>query len=146
MSVGVWVRWTILLATLAASAGLASRAGAVSQACRDWRSEHGAWRVEVVRRVLAGAPQSALDAAVFEMLQREAYLSSCGVTRVGARTEWVGWRLLGRAPDAYASAVLESLLAQAGFELDLRRWLVVPAPVRAAEPLRRPGTPWRSPP
>jgi hypothetical protein len=119
----VWMRWGALLAALAASALLAQRAAAVPQSCRDWRSEHRSWTVEAVQRYLFGAPQSSLDAAVFEMLQREAYLTSCDVTVAGARAEWIGWRLIGRAPDDYGSAVLESILARAGFELDLRRWL-----------------------
>lgn len=116
------MRWVALLAALAASALLAQRAGAVSETCREWRSEHRTWTVEAMRRYLSGAPQRSLDEAVFEMLQREAYLTSCGVTVAGARAELVGWRLIGRAPDDYGSAVLESILSRAGMELDPRRW------------------------
>jgi len=77
----------------------------------------------VVRGYLGGAPQSELDGALFELLQREAWLTACDLSVEGARAELVGWRLVGRSPDYYAAAVLESILAQGGFELDLRRWV-----------------------
>ncbi len=111
---------------LLAAVAPAPRAEAVPQACRDWRSEHRAWTVEAVQRVLASAPRRAVDEAVFEILQREAWLTSCPVTVAGARYELIGWRLVGRAPDSFGSAVLESILARAGLELDLRRWFSAP--------------------
>jgi hypothetical protein len=69
------------------------------------------------------APRSELDAALFELLQREAWLTACELSVEGARAELVGWRLVGRSPDHYAGAVLESVLDQGGFDLDLRRWV-----------------------
>ncbi len=64
------------LAALAAAllAGGAAQGG--SDSCREWRREHCAWKAESMRRYLLGAPQRELDAAIFEMLQREAYLTS----------------------------------------------------------------------
>ena len=78
------------------------------------------WRSEVVRLYLNGASQRALDEAVFELVQREAYLTSCPASVPAARPVMVGWRLVDRSPDDYASAVVESLLEQAGFDLSLR--------------------------
>jgi hypothetical protein len=107
-----------------AAAGIAllwaGGAGA-AESCREWRDEHAYWKARAAERVLAGAPQHELDTAVFELLQREAYLTSCEVSVQGARADLVGWRLLGRAPDEYGSAVLESLLERGGLDLDLRR-------------------------
>jgi hypothetical protein len=110
----------VLAAALAGSL-LAGAAAAVPQSCLDWRGEHRAWKAALLRRYLVGAPQAALDEAVFEMLQREVYLTTCPVSVRGARAELIGWRLLGLSPDAYPRAVLDSLLEQAGLELDLRR-------------------------
>ncbi len=111
-----------LAAAVGACALAAAAAAAVPQSCRDWRDEHRAWKVEALRRYLADAAQPALDEAVFEMLQREAYLTACPVTAAGARAELVGWRLLGRGPDDYAGAVLDSLLEQAGLGQGPRAW------------------------
>jgi hypothetical protein len=124
------MRWAALLAILAASALAAHRAGAVPQSCRDWRGEHRRWTIEAVRLYLTGAPERELDGALFEMLQREAYLTSCDVTLAGARAELVGWRLLERTPEEYPSAVLESILERAGFDLELRRWFAAPGGIR----------------
>jgi hypothetical protein len=84
------------------------------------RYEPRDWKTEVVRRYLHGAPQREVDDAIFEMLQREAYLTSCDVSVAAARGELVGWRLVGRMPEEYGSAVLESVLERAGFDLGLR--------------------------
>jgi hypothetical protein len=86
----------------------------------------------VVRGYLGGAPQPELDVALFELLQREAWLTACDLSVEGARAELVGWRLVGRSPDHYATAVLESVLAQGGFDLDLRRWVAGAAVPRDA--------------
>ena len=81
----------------------------------------------MLRRYLRGAPEREVDAAVFELLQREAYLTSCEVSVEGGRDKLVGWRLVGRTPDEYGSAVAESVLERAGFDLSLRS-LFEPAP------------------
>ena len=111
-----------------------------AESCREWRDEHGYWKVQAARRALGAAPRHELDTAVFELLQREAYLTSCEVSVRGARADLVGWRLLGRAPDEYGSAVLESLLERGGFDLDLRRlFAAAPPPASAARRDRRSG-------
>jgi hypothetical protein len=110
-------------AALAAAmlAGVAAQAG--SDSCREWRLEHCTWKAESMRRYLTGAPQRELDAAIFEMLQREAYLTSCDISVQGSRGVLVGWRLVGRSPDEYGSAVVESVLERAGFDVGLREQL-----------------------
>lgn len=105
--------------------------------CREWRLEHRAWKTRALRAYLRGAPPRAVDAAVFEVLQREAYLTSCDVSVQGGRAELVGWRLVGRTPDEYGSAVAESVLELAGFDVGLRE-LLAPPPERAAVTPRRP--------
>lgn len=97
-------------------AGVAS---ASTDTCREWRAEHRRWKSEALTRVLLGAPERDIDAAIFEVLQREAYLTSCEISLEGGRDELVGWRLVGRPPEEYGSAVAESLLERAGFDLDL---------------------------
>ncbi len=99
---------------------LGAAASQAGEPCREWRLEHQRWKTEALRRFLGGAPQPDLDAAMFEVLQREAYLTSCEVTVEGARSDLVGWRIIDRAPEDYASAVAESVLERAGFDLDLR--------------------------
>ncbi len=101
---------------LAASAGAAA---AESDPCREWVSEHERWKKEVVGRYLSPVPQEDLDKAVFELLQREAYLTSCDESVRAGRAERVAWRMLDRLPDEYAAAVVESLLESAGFDLGL---------------------------
>jgi len=114
-------------------------AGAASDSCREWRYEHSDWQAEVMHRYLTGAPQREIDGALFEMLQREAYLTSCDVSAQGSRGVLVGWRLVGRNPDEYGSAVLESVLERAGFDVGLRSELRdVVAPPSA--PMNAPGT------
>jgi hypothetical protein len=100
---------------------VAAGSATAGDSCRQWRSEHRDWKTEAIRLYLSGAPQREVDAALFELLQREAYLTSCEVSVEGARADLVGWRLVGRLPDEYGSAVLESVLERAGFDLDLRR-------------------------
>lgn len=127
-----------LLGALAATACLSAAGAAVaSDSCIEWKREHAQWMTEAVRLYLRAAPQAELDAALFELLQREAYMTSCDVSVRAARGELVGWRLVDRSPDEYGSAVLETVLACSGFDLDLRalfeREIAVaePAPVRA---------------
>jgi hypothetical protein len=55
------------------------------------------------------------------VLQREAYLTSCEISVDGGRQDLVGWRLVGRMPEEYGSAVVESVLERAGFATELRR-------------------------
>jgi hypothetical protein len=110
-------------------AGVPARAD--NDSCREWRGEHRAWKTEGLRRYLRGAPQRELDSALFEVLQREAYLTSCDISVDGGRDELVGWRLVDRLPEEYGSAVVESVLERAGFELELRE-LFEPGPRRVA--------------
>jgi hypothetical protein len=110
-------------AGLAAALLLGGAAQAGSDSCREWRLEHCTWKAESMRRYLTGAPQRELDAAIFEMLQREAYLTSCDISVEGSRGVLVGWRLVGRSPDEYGSAVVESVLERAGFDVGLREQL-----------------------
>jgi len=124
-------------------AGAAAEAG--SDSCREWRQEHCAWKAEAMRRYLTGAPQRELETAIFEMLQREAYLTSCEVSVQGSREVLVGWRLVGRGPEEYGSAVLESVLERAGFDTSLRSelsdaTLLPPAPLTPAAQLARQGS------
>jgi hypothetical protein len=90
-----------------------------------------------MQRYLRGAPQRELDEAVFEILQREAYLTSCDTSARSARGAMVGWRLVGRRPDEFASAVLESVLERSGFDVSLRSRLsgVVREPKRPSAPV-----------
>ena len=113
--------WAASGIALLAALTFAVPAVAASRTCREWKTR-------VVRAYLAGAPQSEVDAALFELLQRESWLTACDLSVEGARAELVGWRLVGRSVDHYASAVLESVLAQGGFELDLRRWVAGATP------------------
>jgi len=115
-----WIGRGVGGAALVMSLLLGVTAQADNDSCREWRGEHRSWKTEALRRYLHGAPQRELDEAVFEVLQREAYLTSCDVSVEGGRDELVGWRLVGRMPEDFGSAVAESVLARAGFELDLR--------------------------
>jgi hypothetical protein len=99
---------------------LVAGAAAADESCREWRSEHRRWKTVALRHYLRGAPQRELDAAVFEVLQREAYLSSCEVSVEGGLADLVGWRLVGRDPAEYGSAVAESVLERAGFDVGLQ--------------------------
>jgi hypothetical protein len=103
-------------------AGLTAAAPASADSCREWGLEHQHWKSEVVRRWLDGSPERELDTAVFELLQREAYLTSCALPLRPARERFVGWRLVDRAPDEYGRAVIESLLEESGMSLDVRSW------------------------
>jgi hypothetical protein len=105
---------------------LGTSAQAGDESCREWRAEHRAWKTEGLKRYLRGSPQRELDEAVFEVLQREAYLTSCEVSVEGGRGDLVGWRLVGRMPEEYASAIAESVLERAGFELELRELFTAP--------------------
>ena len=103
-------------------AGLIVAAPATADSCREWRAEHHHWKTEVVRRYLDGSPNKAIDTAVFELLQREAYLTSCNLPLARARGTFVGWRLVNLGPDEYPRAVVESLLEESGLGLDVRSW------------------------
>ena len=48
----------------------------------------------------------------------------------------VGWRLVGRVPDDYGSVVVEALLDNAGFDVDLRDQLTVHDTAVASRPPR----------
>ena len=103
-------------------AGLVAAAPAQADSCREWRIEHHHWKSEAVRRYLDGSPEKALDTAIFELLQREAYLTSCDLPVNRARDRFVGWRLVGHGADEYGRVVVESLLEEAGMTLDVRSW------------------------
>ena len=103
-------------------AGLTVAAPASADSCREWRVEHHHWKSEAVRRYLDGSSGKALDTALFELLQREAYLTSCNLPVGSARESFVGWRLVGLGADEYGRAVVESLLTESGLTLDLRSW------------------------
>ncbi|MDJ0868234.1 MAG: hypothetical protein QNK03_19160 [Myxococcota bacterium] len=104
--------------------------------CREWTAEHREWTAEVVRRYLGPASQEQVDEAVFELLQREAWLTSCEQTVRRARVAQVGWRLVDREPDEYAGVVIEALLERAGFDLTLTRLHESTPSVPAAPPVR----------
>jgi hypothetical protein len=113
----------------------AGAAWADSDSCREWKREHCRWKAEAMRLYLRGAPQQELDQSVFEMLQREAYLSSCEESAQASRAAMVGWRLVGRTADEYGGAVLEAVLERSGFDMDLRAGLagdLGPLPRRGA--------------
>ena len=126
-------------AALIAVALLAATTSGASDSCREWKLEHRDWKTLAVSRYLRGAPQRELDEAVFEMLQREAYLTSCEVSVEGGRSELVGWRLVGRLPEDYGSAVVESVLERAGFDLALREMFAINAAPMVSSPLRKIG-------
>ena len=116
-------RWIFRFTSLTAAGAVilaAFGAQAGGDSCREWHKEHCEWKARAMQRYLRGAPQRELDAAVFEILQREAYLTSCDVSARVSRSEMVGWRLVARTPDEYGSAVLESVLERSGFDVDLR--------------------------
>jgi hypothetical protein len=100
--------------------GLAGSAQAGSETCRDWLREHADWKSKVLGRYLADAPRRVIDEAVFELMQREAYLTSCPTKVRALRPHMVGWRLVDRDVDGYAAAVIESILEEGGLDLDLR--------------------------
>ncbi|MDJ0787853.1 MAG: hypothetical protein QNK05_13670 [Myxococcota bacterium] len=120
---------------LAASSTAAS---AASEACREWWNEHQSWKAEVVHRHLAGHSQRALDEAVFELLQREAWLTSCERSARLGRDRLVGFRLVGQLPENYSGVVVETILEQAGFDLELQRLI---GDAAKAPPLSSAATP-----
>ena len=125
----IWLGGALCCAALGAGAAASAAGPGVSPACREWRSEHHHWSARALGRILVAAPQASVDAALLEVLQRETYLTSCPVSVAGARFELIGWRLVGRTPDAFAGALIESVLERAGIELDLRRRLRVSSEV-----------------
>ena len=135
-----WKRWIAGAGGAVMVSGLIGSgvASASVDTCREWRAEHRRWKTEALTRVLLGAPQRDADAAIFELLQREAYLTSCEISLEGGRDELVGWRLVGRPPEEYGSAVAESLLERAGFDLDLKPLFLPEPPVAAPRPRSRP--------
>ena len=108
------------LTTAAALLLGANGARAETDSCREWQKEHCEWKARAMKRYLGGAPQRELDEAVFEILQLEAYLTSCDVSGRSSRSTLVGWRLVGRTTDEFSSAVLESVLERSGFDVGLR--------------------------
>lgn len=95
-------------------------ANAATETCREWLGEHEDWKGRVLGLALVDAPQRAIDEAFFELVQREAYLTSCPARVDAQRGRMIGWRLVGLAPEEYAGAVIESVLEEGGFDLDLR--------------------------
>ena len=112
------------LAALGLVVALLGGDGALAQGdtCHQWRDEHRDWTVRVVRLYLTGGGRQELDTALFELLQREAYLTSCDTSLARARGSFVGWRLVGRTPDEYAAEVVDTLLLRAGFPIQLREF------------------------
>ena len=98
----------------------ATAAQAGNDSCREWQKEHCDWKARAIKRYLGGAPQRDLDEAVFEILQLEAYLTSCDISGQSSRSTMVGWRLVDRTTDEFSSAVLESVLERSGFDVGLR--------------------------
>ncbi len=113
---------------------LAGSAQAGSETCRDWMREHADWKGKVLGRSLADAPQRPIDEAVFELMQREAYLTSCPTRVRKLRPHMIGWRLVDRDVDGYAAAVIESILEEGGLDLDLRTRFAGVVGTRIAEP------------
>jgi hypothetical protein len=131
----------ILGAACAAAALVAGPALADGDSCREWLREHSDWKARAIARYLGGAPQRDLDTAVFEILQREAYLTSCEMSAQESRAPMVGWRLIDRTPDDYAVAVIDSVLARAGLDPELRDRLGdLGAPEPASAPAAVAGT------
>ncbi len=122
------------------AACFASPALADSKVCREWQREHRTWKTEAVRLYLKGAPQRELDNAIFELLQRESYLTSCDLAVPRARDMMLGWRLVGRTPDEYGSALMESVLESAGFDL-AELFGELPAPAATATIPQAPAEP-----
>ena len=112
-----------------------ARAG--NDSCREWQKEHCEWKARAIQRYLGGAPQRELDEAVFEILQLEAYLTSCDVSGRSSRSTMVGWRLVGRPTDEFSVAVLESVLERSGFDIGLRSRLsgAITEPERQPAPI-----------
>ena len=110
------------LAALGLVAALLGGDGALAQGdtCHQWRDEHRDWTVRAVRLYLTGGGRHELDTALFELLQREAYLTSCDTSLARARGNLVGWRLVGRTSDEFGAEVVETLLLRAGFPARLR--------------------------
>lgn len=117
-SVKIWISATWVL-VVAAGMTVPLRAASETDACREWRAEHRDWKIEALQATLRGRPQAAIDETIFEVLQREAYLTSCETAVPAARAEWIGWRLADRSPDQYGAALLEAVLAQGGFDFEL---------------------------
>lgn len=99
---------------------MAGAAPAAADPCREWFDEHHEWKAKVVQRYLSDASQRELDEAVFELVQREAYLTSCPAPVAVQRDHMVGWRLVDRDGDEFAAAVVASVLELGGFDLELR--------------------------
>ena len=110
-------------AVLALSAGLlvgSATSSAAADPCREWFDEHLEWKARVVHLYLNDATQRELDSSVFELVQREAYLTSCPGSVAAQRDQMVGWRFVERDGDEYPVAVVESLLELGGFDKNLR--------------------------
>ncbi len=112
---------------------------ATADSCRDWTREHQAMKAKAIRLYLQGAPSGELDALLFDLLQHEAYLTSCNIPARVARCQMIGWRLADRPTADFARAPLESVLEDAGFPVDMRDWFDVDREpeVAAARPRNR---------
>jgi hypothetical protein len=103
---------------------LVASASQASDTCREWWREHENWKARVVALYLGDASQQELDAAMFEVVQLEAYLTACEGPLPAHRARLVSNRTIGRPVDEYAATVPESLLEQAGFDLSLERFFM----------------------
>ena len=123
----------ILLCATVLAAGVASG----SQTCREWWRDHEDWKARALSLYLSDASQRELDAAMFEIVQLEAYLTACAGSVAGQRERLVSHRTLQRPVDEYAAVVPESLLDQAGFDLSLDTVLLPAERGGAMEPRPR---------
>lgn len=125
------------MGTLVGVAALGFSSMAQADSCDDWRDEHADWKAKALAMRLRNAPQPETDRVMFEMLQREAYLSSCDLPSAVVRGDLVGWRLVERDRLDLSDAVLDSVLERAGFELDLATRIANAGVARAAGRRRR---------
>ena len=112
-------RLLLLSAAAVTAVVLAASASSASETCREWWRDHENWKARVVALYLGDATQLELDAAMFEVVQLEAYLTACEGPVPGQRARLVSHRTLHRPVDEYAATVPESLLEQSGFDLSL---------------------------
>jgi hypothetical protein len=114
----------VLTMTAIAWVCLMASASHASDTCREWWREHESWKARVVALYLGDGSQQELDAAMFEVIQLEAYLTACEGPLPGLRARLVANRTIDRPVDEYAAAVAESLLEQAGFDLSLESYFM----------------------
>jgi hypothetical protein len=115
-----WIAAGLVLVAL----GWVGQPSLASETCREWWREHQNWKAKALAFYLSDASQRELDAAMFEVVQLEAYLTVCEGAPPGKRARLVSQRTVGRPVDEYAATVAESLLEQAGLDLSLESVLM----------------------